>query len=430
MKKILIVDDQTFNQTLLEAYIHQYSELHNEPLEIRKANNGIEAVVMSQEEPFDLIFMDIIMPVMDGIEATKLISAVSPETIIVIVSTEEDEENQIKALRNGAKDYFVKPIQPDVFKRRLGLYLRLINTEKGIASSKKSCNPFTDSIFCYKTTYLIENEEDLSQLWESLQFKLKESVRANFLSDLIRCMYQLCQFMLSRSVQPKIIIEEDEFHYFFLIINVNIIPSNKIIQLVENHFTDAEYLLNSNILSFKVAKEIPPLLVETSQSTPQEPARVTYAKEAQALQRFNFMEEEDLSSLELRLGELSTQFIWMGSNDLSDEDVDEIINAFERISSIMLLYSETQKLGIAIRDLTSIIQRDKTVFMTMASQMSALCKSFNNDLILWFKSVFYEGAPSVDYMDASILSNIQMIQSFLEPAENADLDDSDGFEFF
>lgn len=430
MKKILIVDDQTFNQTLLEAYIHQYSDLQNEPLEIRKANNGIEAVILCKEEPFDLIFMDIVMPVMNGIEATKLISAVSPETIIVIVSTQGDEENQIKALRNGAKDYFIKPIQPDVFKRRLELYLTLINTEKGVASFKKSCNPFTNSIFCYKTTYLIENEEDLSQLWESLQFKLKESVRTNFLSDLIRFMYQLCLTMLSRSVLPKIIIEEDESYYFFLIVNVNIIPSKKIIQLVESHFDNADYQLSSNLLSFKVAKEGTAVVVENISSVPKEPVSVVYEKETQALKRFDFMEEEDLSSLELRLGELSTQFIWMGSNDLSGEDVDQIVDAFERISSIMLLYSDTQKLGIAIRELTSIIQRDRNVFITMASQMSSLCKSFNNDLILWFKSVFYEGAPSIDYMDASILSNIQMIQSFLEPAESTDMDNSDGFEFF
>jgi hypothetical protein len=66
----------------------------------------------------------------------------------------------------------------------------------------------------------------------------------------------------------------------------------------------------------------------------------------------------------------------------------------------------------------------------MAPQMSALCKSFNNDLILWFKSIFYDGAPSVNYMDASIISNIKMVQSFLSPSEDMNLDDGDGFEFF
>lgn len=439
MKKVLIVDDQTLNQTLLKAYIQQYEKQYPaEPIEIKKANHGLEAVRMCQEEPFDLIFMDILMPHMNGIEATKHIHAILPQAIIVIVSTEDDEENQIQALRNGAKDYFIKPIQPDIFKRRLHLYATMMENGKGIASSKQSLNLFSNTIFCYKTTYLIENEEDLAQLWESLLFKVKDSVRTNFMSDLIRFIYQLSQVMLSRKVQPQIVMEENEHHYFFSILNVHIVQSKKIIQLIENYFSQIDYLLKSNVLSFKVVKEFSQTAVITTISIPEEQPKqpsaasvsVTYEKESEILQRFDFMEEEDMASLELKLNELSTQFMWMGSNELNGDDVDQIVSAFERLSSIMLLYSETQTLGIAIRDLTAIIKKDETAFITMAPQMSSLCKSFNNDLILWFKSIFYEGAPSISYMDASILSNIQMIQSFLEPADDATLDDSDGFEFF
>ena len=442
MKKVLIVDDQSLNQTLLEAYIKQYCEENNEEMKISTANNGIEAVIACQQEAYDLIFMDILMPVMNGIEATKQINSIQPDAIIVIVSTQGDEENQIQALRNGAKDYFVKPIQPDVFKHRIGLYMNILNNAKTIVSPKQSINPFTNVIFCYKTTYLIENEEDLAQLWESLLFSIKDSVRTNFLSDLIRFMYQLGQVMLSRKVQPQIILEENEYHYFFSISNVHIISQTKIIQLINNYFKNANYKLTSNLLSFQVAKEYVPTLIPVVQTVTEEeiikpvqkeqptPADVTYHKEIETLQTFDFMEEDDITSLELKLNELSTQFLWMGNNELNGDDVDQIINAFERTSSIMMLYSETQTLGSAIRDLTSIIQKDEKVFIQMASQMSTLCKSFNNDLIIWFRSVFNEGAPSVNFMDASIISNIQMVQSFLSPPEEVSLDDGDGFEFF
>lgn len=438
MKKILIVDDQTLNQTLLEAYINQYCEQNGETMHITTVNNGIEAVVLCQEEPYDLIFMDILMPVMNGIEATKHISTMLPNAIIVIVSTEGDEENQIQALRNGAKDYFVKPIQPDVFKHRLQLYMNIMNTDKSSVATKHSINPFTGTIFCYKTTYLIENEDDLAQLWESLLFTIKDSVRTNFLSDLIRFMYQLGQAMLLRKVQPQVIMEENETSYFFSITNVNILPSAKVIHLIESYLAQADYRLASNLLSFNVAKEHPnayvPIVqtapIEIQHETPKAPLNATYHKEIETLHKFDFMEPEDITSLELKFNELSTQFLWMGSNELNGDDVDQIVNAFERTSSILMLYSETQTLGIAIRDLTSIIQHDETKFVEMAPQMSALCKSFNNDLILWFRTVFYEGAPSVNYMDASIISNIQMVQSFLSPPEEVNLDDGDGFEFF
>ena len=442
MKKILIVDDQTLNQTLIEAYVNQYCQQHGEAIQINTANNGLEAVGLCQNEAFDLIFMDILMPHMNGIDATKHISAILPDAMIVIVSTQDDEENQIQALRNGAKDYFIKPIQPEVFKRRLQLYMNMMDSGKHPISIKKSVNPFSKNIFCYKTTYLIENEEDLAQLWESILFTIKDNVRTNFLSDLIRFMYQMGQAMLGRKVQPQIIMEENEASYFFTIINTNIIPKNKIIQLIESYWTRADYRLEANLLSFIVAKEanlIPAPAAQTirqdvSQETIKEAVDVSsstpYHKEVEELHRFDFMEAEDLTSLELKLNELATQFMWMGSNELNADDVDHIVNAFERTSSILMLYSQTQTLGLAIRDLTSIIQKDEKTFIEMAAQMSSLCKSFNNDLILWVRSVFYDGAPSVNYMDASIISNIQMVQSFLSPPEEVDLDDGDGFEFF
>lgn len=443
MKKILIVDDQSLNQTILEAYINQYCEQHGETMQIKTANNGVEALVLCQDEKFDLIFMDILMPHMNGIEATKHISQIQPNTIIVIVSTQGDEENQIQALRNGAKDYFVKPIQPDVFKHRLDLYLHIMGSSRGSVSTKQSINPFTNAIFCYKTTYLLENEEDLAQLWESMLTTIKDNVRTNFLSDLIRFIYQLSSAMLSKKVQPQIIMEENDAFYFFSILNTKILPAQKITQLIEKSLENSVYKLDSNLLSFQVAKEFrapqPQIKLEIKNESkaeeiipqkPKEPVTVTYKKETESLQKFDFMESEDLTSLELKLNELATQFMWMGSNELNGDDVDQIVNAFERTSSILMLYSQTQILGIAIRDLTAIIQKDETMFIEMAPQMSALCKSFNNDLIIWFKSVFYDGAPSVNYMDASIISNIQMVQSFLSPSEDVSLDEGDGFEFF
>ncbi|MCX6073937.1 MAG: response regulator [Campylobacterales bacterium] len=431
MKKILIVDDQSLNQTLLEAYINQYSKQHGEAVTITTANNGIEAVALSQNTQYDLIFMDILMPIMDGIEATKRISAILPNTIIVIVSTEEDEENQIKALRNGAKDYCIKPIQPDVFKHRLELYLSMLNSAKGTLSSKQSHNLFSNTIFCYKTIYLIEDEEDLAQLWESLLFRIKDNVRTNFLSDLIRFIYQLGLSLLSHNLQPEIIMEENEEDFFFSILPIETFPTKNILQMIKNHFETIEYQMESNCLSFKISRDTTPLSAEVSSpSTREIPFNTTYEKEAQILQHFDFMEEDDRNSLELKLGDLSTQFVWMGSNELTEQDVDQITTAFEKISGILMFYIQTNTLGSAIHDLTSIIKKDEEVFIIMASQMSTLCSSFNNDLILWFRSIFYEGAPSIDFMDASIFSNIQMIQSFLEPVDETTLEEGDGFEFF
>lgn len=430
MKKVLIVDDQPLNQSLLQYHLEEYCQQNDEPMIISTANNGVEALLMCEETPYDLIFMDIIMPSMDGIEATKRISTILPHAIIVIVSTEGDEENQIKALRNGAKDYSVKPIQPDLFKRRVKLYLNMLSVQKGLPSSKKAHNLFTNNIFCYKTTYLIENEEDLSQLWESLMFNVGESVQTNHLSDLIRFIYQMCLSILVKKVQPQIIIEENEHDFFFSILNIKILGTQKIEQLIKGYFRSASYRIESNILSFKMAKisQDHPFSIQYGEPDDEKVNTVVqqqipvsqpplYESDTAPLQTFGFMEEEDIISLELRFNELANQFMWMGTNELDHDDVDQIINAFEKISTILNFYTETQVIGSAIHDLSELIKNDEAVFLEKAPQMTTLCRSFNSDMILWYRTIFFDGAPSVNYMDASILSNIQMIRSFLQPSE-------------
>jgi two-component system chemotaxis response regulator CheY len=75
MKKILLVDDSKTNRMVLKAIINNY--IKNNSLEEKivtiEVENGQEALDVSEKEKIDLIFMDIMMPVMDGIEATKLI---------------------------------------------------------------------------------------------------------------------------------------------------------------------------------------------------------------------------------------------------------------------------------------------------------------------------------------------------------------------
>ena len=108
MKKVLIVDDQSLNQTLLEAYIKQYCEQNNEEMKISTANNGIEAVIACQQEAYDLIFMDILMPVMNGIEATKYLIRYHTEAKIVILTVHDDPDFVNAALDAGATGYVVK----------------------------------------------------------------------------------------------------------------------------------------------------------------------------------------------------------------------------------------------------------------------------------------------------------------------------------
>lgn len=80
---------------------------------VYEASNGQEAIDQYDAHSPDLVIMDITMPVMDGITATKAIKAKNPGAVIVMCSAMGQQSMVIEALRAGAKDFIVKPFKAD-----------------------------------------------------------------------------------------------------------------------------------------------------------------------------------------------------------------------------------------------------------------------------------------------------------------------------
>lgn len=103
MKRILIAEDNDSNY-LLMTYIlkSQY--------EIFRAFNGVEAVEKAKTEKPDMVLMDIKMPVMDGLEATRLIRAEMPDLPIIAVTANAFDNDRQQALDAGCNDFISKPV--------------------------------------------------------------------------------------------------------------------------------------------------------------------------------------------------------------------------------------------------------------------------------------------------------------------------------
>jgi len=105
MKRVLIVDDSALVRKQLREVIENMGGF-----EIDIAKNGQEAVDKALLKPYDVITMDINMPVMDGLTAVKEIMEKSPQPILMVSSlTHEQADTTIEALENGAIDYIGKP---------------------------------------------------------------------------------------------------------------------------------------------------------------------------------------------------------------------------------------------------------------------------------------------------------------------------------
>lgn len=106
--RILIVDDTAFMRMTIKNVLQK-----NGYEVVGEAENGQIAVEKYRQEKPDLVTMDITMPVMDGITAIKEIMQTNSDAKIVVVSAMGQKSLVIEALSSGAKDFIVKPFQPD-----------------------------------------------------------------------------------------------------------------------------------------------------------------------------------------------------------------------------------------------------------------------------------------------------------------------------
>src|SRR5215813_855010 len=125
--KILVVDDEAKNIKLLEAILLPRG------YEVVIASNGEEALQQVQQERPDLILLDVMMPVMDGFEACRILKDNADTRLIpvVIMTALGQVEDRIKGIEAGADDFLTKPVHRDELLARIRTSLRLKQTIDG-----------------------------------------------------------------------------------------------------------------------------------------------------------------------------------------------------------------------------------------------------------------------------------------------------------
>lgn len=108
MANVLVVDDAAF----MRLSIKQILEKNGHTM-IAEAGNGKEAILKYTECKPDVTILDITMPEMSGLDALSYIKKIDPSAKIVICSALGQQEQLAKAIQLGAKDFIVKPFEPD-----------------------------------------------------------------------------------------------------------------------------------------------------------------------------------------------------------------------------------------------------------------------------------------------------------------------------
>ena len=119
VKKVLIGDDSILARKQIKDIIIGIRD----DVEFAEAANGQEAVDKYDEVKPDMVFLDIVMPTKDGIDATKGIIEKNPDAIIVIASSVGTQAQLKAAIDAGAKDFIQKPIRSEQVEKVINNYL-------------------------------------------------------------------------------------------------------------------------------------------------------------------------------------------------------------------------------------------------------------------------------------------------------------------
>jgi len=126
--RFLIVDDSKSNIEVLKLLVEEWMEENNYEFEtIDEVYDGLQAVNRLKESDYDIVFLDIMMPVMDGLEALEKIRKLDIEqSIIIVVTALEDDKTKQKAKNLKANAYITKPVKKIMIDAMLSRYIPTI----------------------------------------------------------------------------------------------------------------------------------------------------------------------------------------------------------------------------------------------------------------------------------------------------------------
>jgi NarL family two-component system response regulator LiaR len=105
---VLIVDDHSVVRQGVRAFIETQPDI----TVVAEAESGEAAIKLAAEHAPDVVLMDLVMPGMDGVEATRLVKQASPRTQVIVLTSYHQDEHIFPAIRAGALSYLLKDVEP------------------------------------------------------------------------------------------------------------------------------------------------------------------------------------------------------------------------------------------------------------------------------------------------------------------------------
>jgi len=184
--RVMLVDDQMLLREGLKTIINLQDDMEV----VFEAENGKLAFEYMEEKKIDVILMDIRMPVLNGVEASRIIKNEYSDVSIIILTTFDDDDYVIEALSNGADGYLLKDIDSihltqsirDAYNGQIMLNGKVASKLANFISGKKSLNKSSENINLDNGDHFSNREKEIALLMAEVHSN-RQIAKALFLSE-------------------------------------------------------------------------------------------------------------------------------------------------------------------------------------------------------------------------------------------------------
>lgn len=479
--KLLIVDDVEDNRLVLRAICRKV-----EGFEIQEACDGIEAVERVEQWHPHIILMDIMMPRMDGFEASKIIKERYPATIILAVTAVIDPQMEEHMASIGVAAYIRKPIDKELIRFKLKSFGEIFRSKAGEykkLSKKEALNPFCSDIRHFRTLFDITDEEAMMDfgVWLLSKFEPR-SLQTSAKVDIAIELFYALMHQGARDAHSMNIVIEENFEEFFITLklekDIELVP--KLVTLLRDFGPECVVegkrahlrlaMLNEGKIPLSQAPSVPKTLTAPPAVAPSEPAVTppevvvtpvvvmpseplkkevrTLDSEEEEILRQSFVnktssreyvqdiggdvldEISELASLDeewmLRLAVLEAEPTVQSIQNFADGVLGVYVHAINNLFEFTALAYALSALGTFLKANAEVIITDAEKLRKLVLLMEHLGK----DLTSWREHIFIlQDSGDIHYMDSSFFSSCMQIEGIMSNKEIASEDDND-MEFF
>ncbi len=476
--KLLIVDDYETNRMVLKSICRKMEEF-----EIREAQNGLEAVALSEEWTPHIIMMDIMMPELDGFEASKIIKSRFPDTIIMVITAASDKKLEENFAAIGVSTYIHKPVDKELIRFKLNSFAALLRSKEGkhlSRSNLKALNPFSSDVRHFKTVFEITDPDAMMDfgMWILMRCESTKGTSYPKVDMAIELFYELMSHKVTHEEVLKIVVEEN-FDEIFVTLPAPVLSDTrpKIGELIhelgdvcivreQELFIRLDMNYQNNVTCRVEPVNNPKPVMEVSiepqiESTPSIIEKTLVASEPESEKEKRVLPSEEQTLLRQSFTNKTSAVDYI--NDIGGDVLDEIrdlaslddawkdeLRNIEIDPSIESLYNfvdnvlghythainslfEFTALAYALSALgVSIKEHAQTIVEDSASlpKIVMLLEHLGHDLASWREHIFQlQDTADIHYLDSSFFSSCIQIEGIISNKE-IEADDDNDLELF